>query len=179
MLRAELRMDLTGNEAAALITRFDVDNSGHISVDEFARFLQGDLSIDRQELVVKLQGSFRLCERNGMSVVKLFTAVDKQNVGVVPFNAVRAILLKYIGTSLSAFEQRILQENYAAAMDENQCRYTDLYSDVMTARAEEEEAAEAAGADRVAAARAATAAEAEVEGGPGRHPNPNPYPQPP
>jgi len=57
-----------------------------------------------------------------MSVVKLFTAVDKQNVGLIAFTAVRAILSKYMGTLLSTYELRILESQYAYVIDENQCR---------------------------------------------------------
>jgi len=72
--------------------------------------------------VLKLQQSFHLCERNGMSVVKLFTAVDTQNVGLVAFAAVRAIFSKYIGALLSTYELKILESQYAGVMDEKQCR---------------------------------------------------------
>jgi len=130
----ELRIDVSEKESATLIARFDIDNSGTISVEEFARFLTGDLAIDSGELALKLQELFKLCERNGMSVVKLFTAVDKKNSGLVPFNAVKAILHKYIGVTLSSFELSILRQQYHGATDDNFCRYTDLYSDVMTAK---------------------------------------------
>lgn len=83
---------------------------------------QGELAIDARELLLKLRQSFSLSEQNGMSVVKLFTAVDKQNVGLIAFTAVRAILSKYLGTLLSTYELRILESQYAYAIDENQCR---------------------------------------------------------
>jgi hypothetical protein len=57
-----------------------------------------------------------------MSVVKLFTAVDTQNVGLVAFAAVRAIFSKYIGALLSTYELKILESQYAGVMDEKQCR---------------------------------------------------------
>jgi|AntAceMinimDraft_5_1070358.scaffolds.fasta_scaffold75080_2 Ca2+-binding EF-hand superfamily protein len=40
VLGAELGIELTHKEATTLITRFDLDNTGNISVEEFARFLR-------------------------------------------------------------------------------------------------------------------------------------------
>lgn len=44
VLDVELGIDLTHKEATTLITRFDLDNTGNISVDEFARFLRVRIS---------------------------------------------------------------------------------------------------------------------------------------
>ena len=52
--------------------------AGSIDSTEFGRFLRGEFAIDRTELVLKLKHSFELCERNGMSVVKLFTQVTSR-----------------------------------------------------------------------------------------------------
>ena len=127
VLNTELGVDITVKESVAIISRFDVDDSGSIEVKEFDRFLRGELAIDKKELVLKLQASFALCEQSGTSVVKLFTAVDRTNLGLVAFAAVRTILHKYIGVSLSNFEMLMLEKEYGSALDENQCRYTDLY----------------------------------------------------
>jgi hypothetical protein len=82
-----------------------------------------------------------------MSVVKLFTAVDKKNVGLIPFSAMQAILRKYIALSLSVFELGLLKSNYRGNLDPDLCRYTDLYSDAMTASVEVDGGVEGAAAD--------------------------------
>ena len=51
-----------------------------------------------------------------MSVVKSFTAVDKKNVGLIPFSAMQAILRKYIALSL-VFELGLLKSNYRGNLD--------------------------------------------------------------
>jgi Ca2+-binding EF-hand superfamily protein len=54
VLDTELGIDLTHKEATTLITRFDLDNTGTISVDEFARFLRVTLKEETHAIYLHL-----------------------------------------------------------------------------------------------------------------------------
>ena len=75
VMKDELDIGITEVEANTLISRFDMDEDGTISSEEFGLFLKGDFAVDKQELAVKLKTQFQRCEENGVSIVKLFTEV--------------------------------------------------------------------------------------------------------
>ena len=50
----------------------------------------------------------------------------------------KLILAKYVNVKLSKFEMFMVEQEYKGYTDDAMCRYTDLYSDVMTASLEEE-----------------------------------------
>jgi len=138
VLMSELNIVVSIQEAEMLSTRFDTDNDGKISLDEFNRFMSSELAVDKAELMLRLRKKFALFESNGMSVVKLFTASDKENLGLVTFISVNSIF-KFMGVNLSSFEHSLIESNYASTMDSKLCRYTDLYSDIMTTEDDLEE----------------------------------------